>query len=146
MDTNSPLALASLQHSGKTHHLIQQNLRNQAFPPETLRRIALVDNDKNNHLTVKQALDGESAKWILECHADTKEGLRRISLAPPHIVIMELNFPDSSGIDFLVKLKARLPDLLILMFTECHKQHEVELCLMAGANGFLVKPIQKGEL
>ncbi len=126
--------------------MIQQNLRHQAFPPETLRRIALVDGDKNNHLTVEQAFAGESAKWVLEYHTHTKEALGRISLVPPHIVIMELNFPDSSGMDFLVKLKARLPDLLILMFTGCHQQHEVELCLMAGANGFLVKPIQKCEL
>ncbi len=79
---------------------------------------------------------------MLEYHAETKEALRRISLVPPHIVIMELNFSECSGIDFLVKFKARLPDLLILMFTECHKRHEVELCLMAGANGFLVKPVE----
>ena len=146
MDPYSALPFASQQRSGKPQRPIEQNLRNQPLPPETPHRVALVDGDKNNHLAVQQALNFKPGGWILECHANPKEALRRISLSPPHIVILELALPDSSGIDFLVKLKARLPNLPILMFTECHRKHEVGFCLMAGANGLLVKPIQKGEL
>ncbi len=124
----------------------RENLRNQPLPPGTPRRIALVDGDKKNHLAVRQALNAKPGAWVLECHANTKKALRQISLVPPHIVIMELALRNSSGIGFLVKLKARLPDLPILMFTEGPKQHEVKLCLMAGANGFLVKPIREGVL
>ncbi len=141
MEPYSLLAYASLPHSGNGGPTIQQNARNQRLPPKTLRRIALVDGDESHHLTVKQTFENQPDKWVLEWHPSAKEALRQISLAPPHIVIVELALLDCSGIDFLLKLKSRLPDLPVLIFTECHKQHEVELCLMAGANGFLVKPL-----
>jgi len=124
----------------------RENLRNQPLAPGTPHRITLVDGDKKNHLAIRQALSAKPGAWVLECHTNTKKALRRISLAPPHVVIMELALRDSSGIDFLVKLKGRLPELAILVFTECRRQREVELCLMAGANGFLVKPLRKRAL
>ena len=54
--------------------------------------------------------------------------------------------PEVSGVDCLRQIKARLPLLPIVVFTVCAGTDEIPLALMAGAVGYLIKPVSPPDL
>jgi DNA-binding NarL/FixJ family response regulator len=55
------------------------------------------------------------------------------------IILLDINLPDISGIDFCIQAKTRFTDLNILMITSMIQRHIVEKSLLAGARGFVLK-------
>jgi DNA-binding NarL/FixJ family response regulator len=52
---------------------------------------------------------------------------------------MDINLPKMNGIECVVRLKAQLPRLLVLMLTVYEDDDSIFRALKAGANGYLVK-------
>ena len=69
-------------------------------------------------------------------HVDTTD-----AHASPDVVLLEAWFPALSGIDCARRLTARLPKARIVMFTACSDHDTVVESLMAGAWGYLTKPV-----
>ncbi len=63
--------------------------------------------------------------------------------AKPHLVLLDLNLPDMTGIDILTKLKTtphtRLTPVIILTTTD--DQREISRCYELGANVYITKPL-----
>jgi DNA-binding NarL/FixJ family response regulator len=57
---------------------------------------------------------------------------------------MEASWPDGSGVDYLRRLFARLPEARVIMFTSCTDDDSIVESLMAGALGYLTKPLAPG--
>jgi DNA-binding NarL/FixJ family response regulator len=69
------------------------------------------------------------------------EALKRLPEERPDAVIMDIRLPDMSGVDCAVKLKTVLPELPVIMLTGFPDSRVFFRSLMAGAKGFLVKPV-----
>jgi CheY-like chemotaxis protein len=65
--------------------------------------------------------------------------LRELPELRPDVVLMDINLPGMSGIDCVRRLKARLPDVQVLMVTVYDDGDRVFKALLAGANGYLLK-------
>ena len=59
---------------------------------------------------------------------------------------MEAWLPGLSGIDCARRLTARLPNARIVMFTACSDHDTIVESVMAGALGYLIKPVAPGYL
>jgi DNA-binding NarL/FixJ family response regulator len=66
--------------------------------------------------------------------------------APPDIVLMEPKWPGFSGIDCVRWFIARQPKSRFVMFTACAEYDTIVGSLVAGALGYLVKPVAAGNL
>jgi DNA-binding NarL/FixJ family response regulator len=66
--------------------------------------------------------------------------------APPDVVLMEPHWPGLSGIDCVRRLIARLSKSRFVMFTACADYDTIVESLMAGALGYLVKPVAPGNV
>jgi DNA-binding NarL/FixJ family response regulator len=55
------------------------------------------------------------------------------------LVLLDINLPDMSGIDFCTEAISRFPGLKILAITSMTQRHIVEKTLQAGALGFVLK-------
>jgi DNA-binding NarL/FixJ family response regulator len=108
--------------------------------------VALVeDND-----TVRQTL----SRWIdssRECRcacacATGKEALELIPRHRPDVVLMDIHLPGESGIVCTARLKARLPQLQVIILT-VYKDHELIFqALKAGACGYLLKRASREDI
>lgn len=58
--------------------------------------------------------------------------------AVPDVIIMDIGLPDMSGIECVVRLKEKYPDIKFLMFTIFEDDHVFE-ALKAGADGYILK-------
>jgi CheY-like chemotaxis protein len=83
--------------------------------------------------------DGTSALRYFH-GANGKDGA---AAGQPHLVLLDLNLPDMTGIDILEKLKAsestrRSP---VIVLTTTDDKREIQRCYDLGANVYITKPL-----
>lgn len=73
-------------------------------------------------------------------HAGTgSKGLAYLNSNHFDIVILDINLPDISGIEFCSIARSRVPDLRVLVVTSLAQRHVIEGSLQAGVNGIVLK-------
>ncbi len=58
---------------------------------------------------------------------------------PADVMILDVRFPEASGLDFLPRVKRSHPDLAVLMYTAYDNPKFVARALQGGAAGYLLK-------
>ena len=85
-------------------------------------------------MTVVAALpDGESA-------------LRELPQCAPDVVLMDIGLPGISGIECVSALKSALPEVRVVMLTAQADDDSVFQSIVAGADGYLLKPSNRTEV
>ncbi|NVM57664.1 MAG: response regulator, partial [Desulfobacterales bacterium] len=84
---------------------------------------------------------------------DGKEGLEKVRLEKPELVILDVMMPEMNGYDVCVVLKAdpelkKIPVILLTavdqaIFRTTYTQH---MGLMTEADDYIAKPVEPGEL
>jgi DNA-binding NarL/FixJ family response regulator len=82
-----------------------------------------------------------SSDLALECHhvCTAHDGLAWLNGNKAVIILLDINLPDMSGIEFCTIVKSRHADLKILAITSIEQRHVVDQMLAVGANGFILK-------
>lgn len=77
------------------------------------------------------------------CTCETvAEALKKIPLAKPDVVLMDIQLPDSTGVECTAKLKELMPRLNIVIVTVYEDSERIFQALRAGACGYLLKRAQ----
>lgn len=85
----------------------------------------------------------------LECVATAEGGEEAVRLAQelqPDVAIIDVNMPETSGIDAVKQIKKVCPNTGILMLSAYKYSHYVISSIQAGADGYLVKSIPRHKL
>ena len=115
-------------------------------PTAHITSVAIVEDNA----TVRQTL----ARWVNEtadcrcvCTCSTaEEALAKLPRVAPEVVLMDIQLPNLSGIACTVRLRERLPKVLIIMVTVYRDYDRIFKALKAGACGYLLKRSSKEEL
>jgi DNA-binding NarL/FixJ family response regulator len=78
--------------------------------------------------------------------ASAEEALRVIPTLSPDVVLMDVFLPRMSGIECTARLKARQPQMHIVMLTAADDDEMVFMALEAGADGYLLKQTKPADL
>jgi DNA-binding NarL/FixJ family response regulator len=115
----------------------------QAEPPPGLPkiRVALVDDDQSIHIAMRQIFKTWAAHWSLESFLDGNQAIEKFRESPPHVVLMDISMPDVNGIECTRRVKTMMPHLPVIMFTARVDTESFILAMIAGASGYLIKPI-----
>jgi len=89
-----------------------------------------------------------SSDLELECYHATNahDGLAWLNGNKAAIILLDINLPDMSGIEFCTIAKSRHAGLKILAITSIEQRHVVDQMLAAGANGFILKSSDTSEI
>jgi signal transduction histidine kinase len=114
-----------------------------ATPPA---RILIVDDvtADRNLLGAMLATEG----FVLLTAASGQEALEMITRAPPDLVLLDVMMPGMDGAQVTTAIKSdpRTKHIPVIMVT-AYDDHEAKLlCLAAGAEDFLAKPVYRAEL
>ena len=71
--------------------------------------------------------------------ATVAEALKKIPKASPDVVLMDIQLPDTTGVECTAKLKEILPRLQIVIVTVYEDSERIFQALQAGACGYLLK-------
>jgi DNA-binding NarL/FixJ family response regulator len=88
------------------------------------------------------------SEFELECHhvSTAHDGLAWLNGNKAGIILLDINLPDMSGIEFCTIAKSRHAELKILAITSIEQRHVVDQMLAAGANGFILKSSDTPEI
>ena len=78
-----------------------------------------------------------------------RDAARHMSrLGPPALVLLDIEMPGMNGFDFLARMRAnkRLKDTPVVLFTAHSERRHVIRGLLAGADGYIAKPISGAAL
>jgi len=101
--------------------------------------VSIVEDDEDIRSNLAQLIRKAPDFRLVSEHASAEEALARIPSAPPDVVLMDINLSRLSGIECTRRLKAKLPQLQILMLTIYEDSDQIFQSLRAGAGGYLLK-------
>ncbi len=106
-----------------------------------MRTILIVDDSATIRRMVKVALADVSEHGFTEA-ASGLEAIEQLTLAPPSLMVLDLNMPDMHGIEVLTFLR-RHPSfkaLPVIVLTTRGDESSREAAMRAGATMYLTKP------
>jgi DNA-binding NarL/FixJ family response regulator len=114
--------------------------------PTSRIRVAVVEDDSRLRRTFTDILESAGDCECVGVFATGEQAVARIPPLAPDVIIMDVNLPDSSGVECVAALSPQLPDTQILMVTVYQDPETTFDALAAGAHGYLVKPVMKEQL
>ncbi|MGA2097810.1 MAG: response regulator transcription factor [Candidatus Acidiferrum sp.] len=95
--------------------------------------LAVIINNQPDMQLVAQASNG-------------KEAIQQFRQHLPSVTLMDLRFPDESGIDVMKAVYTEFPEARIIMLTTFEGDVEIQRALEAGARGYFLKSMPPKEL
>jgi DNA-binding NarL/FixJ family response regulator len=109
-------------------------------------RVYLIDD----HPIVREGFGralADAPDIVVVGQADTAaEALKEAIFTSPDVILVDLNMPDRDGIELISALKARMPDVKLLVLSAYEDEFRVAEALRAGAHGYLVKTSKMEEV
>jgi len=68
-----------------------------------------------------------------------EEGLLMYNKKTPHLIFLDINLPDRSGIDLLINIRKMNRQVKIVMLTNNDPDEYADICLRLGADHYLEK-------
>ena len=107
-------------------------------------RVLVVDDESHARATV--------CHWLtragFQCGeaASAGEAMARLQDQEAHLLTLDINVPDRSGLEVLSQIKQCWPDTEVLVLTAVEETSTAVEAMTLGAYGYLLKPIESGEL
>jgi len=109
-------------------------------------RIGIVDDHAVVRAGLKQFLGDEVDLRVTGEASDGAGALRLAQQGEVDVLVMDLAMPDQSGVDALAAIKARFPDLPVLILSGYPETHYATTLLRQGASGYLNKECDPEEI
>lgn len=120
------------------------------FPPLSGRngpvRVLLTDDHDLVRAGIRALLKNMAEVQVVAEASDGHELLAQMALHAPELVICDISMPHLDGLAALVELRARHPDVRVLVLSMYDTVDFVRRAVAAGANGYLMKRSAPEEL
>jgi DNA-binding NarL/FixJ family response regulator len=103
------------------------------------KRITIIDSDREFCIAASAILRNSMKFQVNKVYHDSKEALKKLKDDLSDIIIMDLDFPELKGPDFILKAREKIPGLDVLVTTDYDDEQIVFQSLCHGASGYLLK-------
>ena len=107
-------------------------------------RVLLVEDDALLGAAIQAGL--EQSDYTVDWLRDGAQGASALRTAEPDLLILDIGLPGRSGLEILAELRARGSNLPVLLLTARDTVSDRIAGLDSGADDYLVKPFDLGEL
>ncbi len=107
-------------------------------------KVLLVDDEEDFVTTLAERLQMRGIEAQIATNGET--ALSLIETSPPQVVVLDVMMPGLGGADVLKRIKARHPQIPVILLTGHGSIREGTDGLRQGAYDYLVKPIDIEEL
>ena len=102
-------------------------------------RVAIVDDHAIVRAGLRQFLTEQvDLRVVAEC-ANGREALDVVREQSADVVLLDISMPGQNGVDTLLAIKARAPELPVLILSSFPEEHYATTLLRQGASGYLNK-------
>ena len=105
----------------------------------TVSRVLIVEDSTIFRKLLKETLHSRFPSMDILEAADGGEAMQRILSHPPDLIFMDIKLPGENGLELTTKIKAKYPDIIIIILTSYDSPEYREAATQAKANYFLSK-------
>jgi DNA-binding NarL/FixJ family response regulator len=109
-------------------------------------RVLIVDDHAIERQGVRSLLDAQPDIQVVAEAGDGLEALPLVSQCHPDVVVTETIMPRMNGLELTGQLLRRYPELKVLVLTRNEREDCVLRLVQAGANGYLLKTVDRSDL
>lgn len=104
-----------------------------------MRRVLIVEDSTIFRTLLKETLQPRfPAMQILEA-GDGEVAMEKIASQLPDLIFMDVKLPGENGLDLTTKIKAKYPDVIVIILTSYDTPEYREAAVKAKADHFLAK-------
>ena len=104
-------------------------------------RVFLLDDHEIVRRGVADVLETDPGITVVGEAKDAAGALARVPALRPDVAVLDVRLPDGDGVSVCRELRAKLPDLKVIMLTSYSDDEALFEAIMAGASGYLLKQI-----
>lgn len=113
--------------------------------------VLVVDDEEDVEVLFRQQFrrDLRTRRFVMDFAGSAAQALTRIADTAEQTLILifsDINMPGMSGLDMLPEVRARRPDVPVIMITAYGDAETRKRALDRGADGLMTKPIDFGQL
>ena len=109
-------------------------------------QLLLVDDHNLFRRGLRALLEQDERFVVCGEAGDVGEALRRLSEAPPDLILLDNHLPGVHGVNAIPALKDAAPGARVLMLTVSEDEKDMAAALQAGADGYLLKTVESDQL
>jgi two-component system, NarL family, invasion response regulator UvrY len=109
-------------------------------------RIAIVDDHAMVRLGLRQFFADQADFELVAEAANGRDAQEIVRKGGVDVLLMDISMPDQSGVDALAAIKARAPQLPVLILSGFAEEHYATTLLRQGASGYLNKDCDPEEI
>jgi DNA-binding NarL/FixJ family response regulator len=102
-------------------------------------RVGIVDDHKLVAAGLEKLINETGQAHVVSIAHSVAGCLNLLKNRQPEVLLLDISMPDGSGIDLCPKIKAKYPQVKVLMLTSYSELATVSCALDAGANGYVLK-------
>ncbi|HZT23440.1 MAG TPA: response regulator transcription factor [Verrucomicrobiae bacterium] len=111
-----------------------------------MTKVAIVEDNGTLRQYLAELINGTPGHRCVCTCATAEDALVQIPTHKPHVVLMDIHLPGESGIACTARLRAKLPDLQVIMLTVYKDIKMIFQALKAGACGYVLKRSDEREI
>jgi DNA-binding NarL/FixJ family response regulator len=102
-------------------------------------KVAIYEDNHSLRETLSYLIMGTNTLELSGAYPDCSMVIENCASATPDVIMMDIDMPGISGIEATAMVKARFPEINILIFTVFEDRDKVFKAMCAGATGYLLK-------
>jgi two-component system response regulator DevR len=104
-------------------------------------RVFLLDDHEIVRRGVADVLETDPGITVVGEAKNAAEALARVPALRPDVAVLDVRLPDGNGVSVCRDLRAKMPELAVVMLTSYSDDEALFEAIMAGASGYLLKQI-----
>jgi two-component system, NarL family, invasion response regulator UvrY len=109
-------------------------------------RIAIVDDHAMVRAGLKQFFADQIDFQVVAEAASGRDAIEIVRQGEVDVILLDISMPDQSGVDALAAIRARAPELPVLILSGFPEAHYATTLLRQGASGYLSKDCDPEEI
>jgi DNA-binding NarL/FixJ family response regulator len=107
-----------------------------------MKQVLIVDDSEQIRQRLVALLTESTQIQIVGQAGNGRDAMKAMQLLKPDTVILDIRLPGRSGIELLKEIKARYPDVMVIMLTNFDYEQYRRQCRQLGADHFLNKTLE----
>jgi len=104
-----------------------------------VQRVLVVEDSTIFRTLLKETLQSRFPSMEILEAADGEEAMKEIIARLPDLIFMDVKLPGENGLDLTAKIKAKYPDVIVIVLTSYDNPEYRDAAVKAKANHFLAK-------
>lgn len=115
-------------------------------PASNCIRLLLVDDHSVVRMGLAAVLELETDLAVVAEATNGVQAIEKYRAKRPDVVLMDVRMPVMGGVEATAALRKEWPEVRVLILTTSELDDDVQRAMDAGANGYLLKSVARGEL